>query len=415
LFIGGLLSKETAVALPPTLVLVWLLLPRKDRGKTRSLVPHFVVLTLYLVLGIGYLHIREIQGRQLIERPGRAGQPDYELVLGKNVSESIDVAFEWAFGIPRSTYTDDMIAERWMLTALKVVRAVICIGAVIVLFTPRRNLMLLGIGWFVITLLPTLPLLNHFLPYYLFAPLVGFALAVGTVLDWVCAQGSRVAPGFGIAVCAVLLTLSAGIQAGAAHKMAETHSLLGVSARNAENSLRDLQALYPTIPPNTLIVVFNEEYPGVDWDQAGGMLFQMAYDDPTLKVRYAADGLPLLLDGYDRDHILALKWTNSHLVDMTPFAKQRPDLLVPHAPGETLDLELTDTGIRISGRASQTAAILYARNGVIQEPLPIELDARGEGAFMGGREAAPGIYTFVAVRRESGPGWVTVSKSITVR
>jgi hypothetical protein len=415
LFIGGLLSKETAVALPLALVLVWLLLPQKDRGKARSLVPHFAILALYLVVAIGFLHVRDIQARQLIEQPGRAGQPGYELVLGKHMSESIDVAFGWAFGIPRSTYTEDMIAERWMLAALKVVRAVICIGALFVLFTPRRNIMLLGVGWFIVAMLPTLPLLNHFLPYYLFAPLVGFALAVGTVLDWVCEQGSRIAPGLGIGVCAALLALSAGIQAGAANRMATTHSILGASARHAENSLRDLQALYPSIPENTLLVIFSEEYWPVAWDQGVGMLFQMAYNDPSLMTRYTADGVAVSLDGYDRDHVLALKWTNTHLVDMTSFVRQRPDLLSPHAPDEVFHLEATETGIRIFELPNQTATVLYARNGIIQEPVKVRLDGEGKGSFLTGSAVSPGIYTIVAVRREGATGWVTVSKSITVR
>jgi hypothetical protein len=414
LFIGGLLSKETAVALPPALALVWLLLPRKDRGKARSLVPHFAILMLYLVFAIGFLHVRDIQFRQLIERPGRAGQPGYELVVGKHMVESFDVALGWAFAIPRLTYTEDMIAEPWMLKTLKVVRAVICIGALFVLFTPRRNLMLLGVGWFVVALLPTLPLLDYFLPYYLFAPLVGFAIAVGTVLDWVCKQCSRIAPGLGFAVCAALLALSTVIQAGAANSLAATHSLLGASARRAENSLRDLQALYPSIPRDTLLVIFNEEHPTVSWDQAGGMLFQMAYNDLSLATRYTEEGLPLSLAGYDRDHVLAFKWTNSHLVDMTSFVRQRPDLLAPHAPGEIFHLDATEKEIRISERANHTVTVLYARNGIIQEPVQVRLDGNGESPFIPGSDTSPGIYTIVAVRGE-GIGWVTVSKSIRVR
>jgi hypothetical protein len=415
LFIGGLLSKETAVALPPTLVLVWLLLPRKDRGEARSLAPYFAILGLYLVFAIGFLHIREIQPRQLIERPGRAGQPGYELVLGRHMFESTDVAFGWAFGIPRSLYTEDMIPERWMRAALKVIRAVICIGAVFVLFTGRRNAMLLGLGWFVVVLLPTLPLLDHFLPYYLFAPLVGFSLAVGTVLDWIWRQSSRLAPGLGAAACAAMLVLSAGIQGIAANNMAETQGLLGGSARNAENSLRDLQALYPAIPRNTLVVIFSEEHPSISWDQAGGFLFQMAYGDSSLVTQYSADGLPFSLDRYDRNHLLAFKWTNAHLVDMTSFVRQRPDLLVPRAPGEFLHLETFEKGLRIPGLANRTATVLYARNGIIQEPLSIPLDGKGEGPFLPGGTAGPGIYTMVAVRGEGETAWFTVSKSITVR
>ena len=413
-FTGALLSKETAVALPWVLVIVWLLLPRKERGSARSFAPHFAILGLYLLFAIGFLHIRDIHFRQLIERPGRAGQPGYELVLGRNMAESIDVASGWVFAIPRATYTEDMIPARWMLAALKVIRAIVCVGAVFVLFTPQRKIMCIGIGWFLMTLLPTLPLLGHFLPYYLFAPLVGFALAAGTVIDWLYTQSSRVMPGLGFASSAVLLTLSAGIQAAAANKMAVSHSVLGESARHNDNAVRDLRALHPVIPRNTVIVVFNEEYPPLSWDLSGDALFQMAYDDLSLKTRYSADGLRSL-EGYDRDHLLALKWTNSHLVDWTSFVNQWPDLLSPHAPGEFYQMESGDDGIYIPQLADQAVLVLYAKDGEVQTPLTVKLDGHGKAAFPTGWPQGPGIYTFLAIRREAGIGWVTVSKSITVR
>jgi hypothetical protein len=59
--------------------------------------------------------------------------------------------------------------------------------------------------------------------------------------------------------------------------------------------------------------------------------------------------------------------------------------------------------------------VLYALDGVIQEPLQIKLDPQGEGQLDRGKGLKAGVYTFVAVRREAETGWVTVSKSITVR
>jgi len=319
LFVGSLLSKETSVALPFTLAAIWFFLPgKKDRWTVRSLLPHFAILALYLAFAIGYLHIREIQAHQLVERPGHAGQRGYELVLGKNVFESASGAFGWAFGIPRLSYTEDMIPKRWMLAVLKDIRALFIVGAVFVLFTPRRNLMLLGLAWFVIVLLPTLPLLDHFLPYYLFAPLVGFALAGGIALDWIYVQCSRLAPAAGIAVCVAVLGLSGGIQAAAANRLAERYNILGQSSRNAGNTLKDVRRIHPTLPKGALLMIFNEENPFIFGDQAGGMLFQMAYDDPTLETWYSASGGPSPSNRYEHDKVFAFRLTNGHLLEIAP-------------------------------------------------------------------------------------------------
>jgi hypothetical protein len=426
LFAGSLLSKESAVALPLTLGMIWLLLPRKERGRVRSLAPHFALLAVYLVFAIGYLHIRDIKVGQILEQPDRLGQPGYQLVVGKQIPENFDIAFGWAFGIPRGTYTEDMIPNPWMQAALKWVRALICVGAVFVLFTGQGNLMLLGLGWFVTALLPTVPLSHQFLPYYLFAPLVGFSLAMGVVLDWAYAQCSRIQPALGVGLCALVLALPAAIQASAANQLATKHRVLGGSAMNAENSMRDLQRLYPSLPKSTLIVILNEEEPVVSWDQADGRLFQMAYADPSIAVTYTGDNLHLPLERFGRENILVLRWTNQHLVDFTSIVRQRPDVLRSHLPNVVYRLELSKGEVRagetytmrVPELANQIVTVLYAFNGMVKEPFAVKLDVLGEAKFEVNSETPPGTYMFAALRRETGEGetgWVTVSKSITVK
>ena len=61
LFVSGLLSKESAAALPFALLAIWFLLPRQGRGKGwPSLLPHFAILAVYLAFAVGYLHIRQL-------------------------------------------------------------------------------------------------------------------------------------------------------------------------------------------------------------------------------------------------------------------------------------------------------------------------------------------------------------------
>jgi hypothetical protein len=308
LFIAALLSKETAVALPLALAFTWLLLPRKERSPAKALLPYFGILAAYLVFAIGYVHVRDIQPRQLIERPGRIGQPGYELVPGKHVVENFDVAFSWAFGIPRLGYTEDMLPAAWTLKALKIVRACLLFALLIALFTPRRRIALIGLAWFVSMLLPTAPMPNHFLPYYLFAPLLGFSLAAGVALDWLCQQR------WGMVFCVGLLAVSGGIQALAGNQLASRHGLLGPSAQRAQDSVRDVLAAAPEIPANSVIVIYNNDYPILAGEHADGALFTMAYNDPTLFVWYSGDGGPAPLDRYPSDHVFTFRWSNNHLI-----------------------------------------------------------------------------------------------------
>ena len=335
LFIGGLLSKETTAALPFTLLAVWLFLPRKNRGTARSLIPHFAILGFYLVLAVGYLHVRSIDFSHLLQNIP-AEQTDYKFAFGRHMLENIDVASSWAFGIPRAIYGYWTFPAPETLTLLKTIRLGICLGAVFVLFTPSRNFLILGIAWFVTALAPTLPLVNHFLPSYLFAPLAGFALAGATVLDWIWTQCSKIAPPTAIAPVAILISAWMWIHANTAQRIVANSSLLGAAAENAGSALADIQKLYPTLPEGVRLVLFNEGNPAVAPDQMGGMLFQLAYEDASLEVQYSTEGLSVPAHDPNAQKVLAFEWLDGHFVDITPLVRQRPDLLLPRIPGRKL-------------------------------------------------------------------------------
>jgi hypothetical protein len=427
LFAGSLLSKETAVALPFTLLAVWLFFPRENRPRLRSLAPHFVILGCYLVFAIGYLHIRAVSFRQLIEKPGVAGHPGYQLVLGENVKDSATVAFSWAFSISRGTYGQWPPIKGWMVDALKVVRVLICVAAFFALFTSRRKYVLTGLAWFLITAAPTLPLLDHFLPYYLFGPLVGFSIAVGVVLDWAYGWCVRYSPPLTFALFAIVITLVAVIDAGAAKRVAARHSLLGGSAESARNGLNDILALYPRIPNGTTLVIFDEENPSIPWNQAFGMIYQMAYRDESVRTEYSSGGIGTSVNDLNSGRALAFKSAGGHLTEITRFVVQRPDLLLPHHPDLHYHLELSKSVVRASGDSyvisipelfetnDVTLNVLRAYNGIVEDPFPLKLDHQGRVEIPVGSGTKPGTYTFVALQRPGESGWVTVSGSIQVR
>lgn len=430
-FLGSLLSKETAVAVPFTLVAVWLLLPLPDgtRPRLRSLVPHFAILAVYLVLMVGVLHIRAIDVKQLMESPGTAGQSSYQLVLGKNVLETTAHAFTWAFGISRGIYGQwrpdvTQSAGYDLHHELKVIRFLICVAALLAMFTPQRRFILIGLAWFLFLAGPTLPLLNHFLPYYLFGPLVGFSLAVGAALDWAYRKISGISTPLAFVLCALLLLVPAAITAATVDGIASSYMLCGNSSHQAFAHLTDMQTLHPNLPKGIKLLVFDEENVGTSWNEGRGMLYQMAYGDDSLKIEYLTDGVPISVTEQEihDGSALAFKLAEGHFVDVTSLVKQRPELLKSHNLSQNYHLKLSKDVVRsgdsyiaqIPELKGATVHVLRAFNGVVEEPFDVKLDDFGQVEFKVGSETKPGDYSFVAVQRNGEPGWVIVHGTVRV-
>jgi hypothetical protein len=426
LLVGSLLSKETAVALPFTLLAIWLFFPSENRPRLRSLGPHFVVLACYLVFAVGFLHIRDIDLRQLVNKPGTAAQPGYQLVLGENLKDSTSIAFTWAFGIARRIGQWSPI-KGWMVDALKIVRVLICTAAFFALFSSRRRYVLIGLAWFLIVAAPTLPLLDHFLPYYLFGPMVGFSIAVGAALDWAYEWIAQYSRALAFAACFLVLGLVAVIDAGQARQAAANHTLLGGSAKNAQNGMNDMLALYPTLPNGTTLVIFDEESLTLNWDQAYGKLYQLAYHDESIRTEYYSTGIGATGNDVTSGRALVFKLADGHLVDITAFVKQRPELLLPHNPEGRYFLELSKSVARASGddyvfkipqlssNDTVTLNVLRAHDGTVEAPFQLKLDQKGWAEIQVGNQTLPGKYTYIAVQRPGDTGWVTVSGSIQVQ
>src|SRR6185295_15053635 len=148
LFLGGLCSKESAVALPFTLLAIWYFLPRAERRTDWSLLPHFVILGVYLALAVTSLNIRHIDIDHIVWG-NTATVSQYQFGIGTHILMNLDTAFSWAFGLPRGPHGQWDFATPRMLTLLKALRALLCLGAVSALFSRKRNLLILGIAWFI--------------------------------------------------------------------------------------------------------------------------------------------------------------------------------------------------------------------------------------------------------------------------
>ena len=319
-FTGSLLSKETAVALPFALLAISLLLGT-HRVKLRSVAPYFVLLSAYLIFGIGYVHIRNLTFEKFWGKQSEDTGTNYQLVFGRNVLDNGRVALSWAFNIPASSWR---LSSTWMLLLLKSLRVVVCAAAFFLLFTPHRKFVLLGLIWFYCFCAPTLPLLNHFLPHYLFAPLVGFSLTIGVILNWIYEQTARSMPSFARPGFVVLFAALALVTANGRRNIAEG-AFLGGDAQDALNKLNDVRSAYPRLPKHATLVLFDEESPLDSWDHQLSSLFQMGYGDDSIRTQYTSNREVIDKAAFDAGTAFAFKLQNSLLIDVTSLVKERRD------------------------------------------------------------------------------------------
>jgi hypothetical protein len=418
LFVGSLLSKETAAALPFTVLAIWFLLPGEKRATARSVIPFFAVLGLYTLLVFGYLHVRNLNFTDLFS--ARDVSSEYAFDFGAHIWRNIGMSLNWIFGIPQGIHGHWIFDRPKMFLGVQVLQACACAGAICVLFTRRRRFLLLGVAWFLTAGSPAFSLINHFLPYYMFAPLVGFALAMGSILDWVYAELAARSPH--LAVCGLVLTFATWTipHATIGRKIAAEHALHGKGARVSAITIRDIRSLYPTLPEGTDVVLFNEDAPSAPRDHAG-VLLQLVYNDPSLTMHYVTEGFSLSAEDLYAGRIVVLKWIDDRIVDMTAFVHQRPDLLLPHPPSTNYNLEVPSIEfqpsresyrLRIAKLPGSEVIILYAIDGKVMEPVRLALDDRGEANLRFPSGAAPSKFTLVAVRQAMETTWVPVGKSV---
>ena len=151
----------------------------------------------------------------LLNPPEKTTSGAYYVVLNPEVVlQNLDLALTWAFNIPRGWHTQWRHLSPWAIGFLKTFRITIGALTLISLFGFRRKWFLLGMAWFLIAIAPTLPLFEHFVPYYLFLPLVGFSLVIGSAVSWLHDYMGRISLTAATTVCCapfLVLTLVCAI------------------------------------------------------------------------------------------------------------------------------------------------------------------------------------------------------------
>jgi hypothetical protein len=427
-FAGSLLSKEAAATLPATLFVLHLLFdpkaaPFRTRASQaiRSLLPHAALLTLYLIFAVGYIQVAGVDITKLFERPAVSASGAYQPVLDKTVVENTGLALSFGFNIPAGFWAQWQTPGAGTLLFLQLFRALILAGCVVLVIRGNYRAVLLGIAWFFITVSPALPLFNHFIPYYLFLPVIGLSLVVGVIFTSIYDRIIRVHR----AVANAVLVLAFGGMFIATHwgirADIRNNRLLGGSAKLALNTLNDLKRLYPSLPAGSSLFIDDNREP-IAWDQSWGGLIRMAYDSKDIRVRYASEGERLNVRS--EENTIVLRAENGRIFDDTAEYRRDPERFTAYHESDVYAFELSTSEV-IAGKGSYSIVIRGAPGAVVHfsyklndgppDEFPARLDGEGRITFDVSADTPKGVYSFLGFYVEGDRRWIRVRKEITIR
>jgi hypothetical protein len=413
LFLATLASKEPAATLPVMLIVLDVIL---NGAAVRSAIAgariHLAILVIYVALVWGYLGVQRPAFQSIVKRPGP--EVSYRFALDRTIVENIHTATTWAFNLPRGWQTESRHLQGWTITFLKLFRVVVLILALWLMFRPERRLVLAGFAWFFIAVGPALPLFEHFMPHYLFLPLVGFSIAIGVIGDAAYRKA-------GIPV-AVPLIMLAGICALAARNDARDNRTLGWSSRLAFNSLADLKAQHPSLQPNTTIYFSDADEPDLSWDTSQGQLFKMAYNDETIRTRYWGWGEVVTKDALERGPVIVMKVSQFHFKDVTQEFIASSEPPVGYHASEEYRFAVAPAAAKAGDKYSLSLAPLansdvmlhYTLNGGPVHAFAAHLDDRSRASFDISEHTEKGLYKFVGFRKPGTDDWFQLAGSIRI-
>jgi len=154
--------------------------------------------------------------------------------------------------------------------------------------------------------------MGHFLPYYMFLPVVGFSVLVGATWNRLFEELPRRLP-LAPVVTSLAFAALAYVCVRSSRSDAINNPLLAHSSRIAETSLQDLRRLYPTIPSGTVVFIDDGAQPDLPFHHAQGGLFKLAFRDESLQFKYSSQKEFPPENPLQSDRIVRLMYTEGHL------------------------------------------------------------------------------------------------------
>jgi hypothetical protein len=424
-FAGGLLSKESAVTLPAILLLIAILFPAqtlRDRlvFALRSTAPHIVVLVVYLAVAVGYLQVMNLSLKMLFDSSQKPNPGDYIAVLNSGVLTNAALAWTWAFNLPHDLSPPWSVMSPAMIQYLKAFRVlVMALATVVLIFSRQRRVILLGLAWFWITLIPALPLVAHFMAYYLFLPVVGLSLVVGVGFTWLYDRLRQIQPVLAAAVIVLIFAGGFYVSSRIIRTEIRENGLLGASARIASNTLNDLKNSYPSLPESATLYFADAKQPLI-WHHDFGGLIRMAYSNDRIRALYQSQGDELMPE---MENTLVFDVRNERLLDQTRQYRFNPLPFMRFAESDQR-LDVTPSEV-VAGRDKYTLHISRLNRIVVRiaytidngplEAFTTELDANGKVTFDVGQDTRHGRYSFLAFKAENSNDWIRSDETLKVR
>ena len=420
-FVAALASKEPAVTLPVMLVALDLILNHtRVRDSIAAARWHFVILAVYTVLVGGYLGVQRPLFQSILKRPG----PEivYRYALDRTILENAHSSVTWAFNLPRGWITESRHMQVPALTFLKYFRIAVVLLGLWLMLRPERRFILAAAAWFLFAIGPALPLFEHFFPYYLFLPLVGFSIGIGVIVEAVYRKAATYSTAGAAAVTITPLLVLGVICANAARNDARDNRTLGGSSRLAFNSVADLKSAHPALQPNTTIYFSDADEPDLAWDTSQGRLLRMAYNDETIQALYWGWGEVITKGVLDHGPVIVLKYVRPHFSDVTrEFLAASEQPVAYNGSGQhhlVVTPETVRTGekyrLSISALKDADVTLHYTLNGSPVHAFTTHLDDQGQASFDISERTEKGVYKFVGFRKAGTEEWFQIAGSIRI-
>jgi hypothetical protein len=317
MFILSLTAKEAAITLLATAVLATMIKAERrtsDEPLFKTLFQAIRKASPLVTVAIVYLiALLAIKGWNLY--PQRAGHPHHADFALKAFVMKYKYLL-WAFNVP-----DNLRWQRRALPKLIATAGLVPLIGIFIVFLIRslfvKNRALWGGAlWYVATLSPVLLLSNITMTHNLYVPIVGLALAFGSIAETALVYTKRrgAAVGTGLLVTASAVIIFA-CWINTSSNLADSWVANGSTI--AKTSLDDLKRARPTLPAGTTLYFLRSVEKDLPWFFDYGQLFNLFYNNPSITSLFADRRAKLPPDYLDNDKVLILRFLRPHLYDVT--------------------------------------------------------------------------------------------------
>jgi hypothetical protein len=326
LYLGALLCKEAAVTLPLALWVCLVLsatrnstMPNRLRDIRGVLIKTAPLVSLYFAValihaGRLFLWFRSgiLYGQHLNEA--------YVVNPLSSLASKAKYLF-WALNLPDTLSIPSLDRNRRLALLLMG----ILVAAWLVDLLRRRLkpslIEICGMLWLLGMLVPALALSNRTQPYYLYLPVMGLALAMGSLAGRMQRVLKRlpqiiVIPGI-LALFLIPVRFSSSVQ---------TRNFLN-SSNSAyvsfvvKNCIEDFKELHPTLPPRVTLYLLPTWEKNASEFFGDGRLYQMFYPNHRIDMLFADKGDQLPADSSARSDVWILFYLDGRLYDVTRYYK----------------------------------------------------------------------------------------------